>query len=144
MLVLNILRQKGNRVVTTRAAVPLLEAARILRKEKIGAMVVLDAGNELVGILSERDIVQALVDHDGDLSNTRVAEAMTERVVTCAPDATLDSVMRDMTKGRFRHLPVVQRGALIGIISIGDVVKNRVDELEFEASSLREYVNGAA
>jgi len=144
MHVHDILKQKGSRVVTTRAEVPLLDAARTLRAERIGAMVVVGPGGNVAGILSERDLVQALVDHDGDLSSACVADAMTRRVVVCAPDETLDGVMRDMTDGRFRHLPVMVHGRLAGIISIGDVVKNRVDELEFEASSLREYVNGAA
>jgi CBS domain-containing protein len=99
--------------------------------------------NEVAGILSERDVVHGLADHGARLLEMRVSEIMTKAVVTCAPDNTIEEIMREMTNRRIRHIPVLDSGRLCGIISIGDVVKNRLEELSAESDMLRNYIVGA-
>ena len=138
-----ILRTKGNRVTTIRSDATIADAVEILRQHGIGALVVSDGGGRVDGILSERDIVVALAD-DGTLLLARpVAEVMTRAVLVCTPEDTVAELMAEMTNRRIRHFPVVDDGKLVGIVSIGDVVKNRLDEIEFEASSLRSFIAGA-
>jgi CBS domain-containing protein len=121
---------------------PVSEAVTLLRQANVGALLVTDAGGTLVGILSERDIVRYLAEDGGDLMDKKTGDLMTRDVVTCKPQDRVEDLMRQMTEGRFRHLPVVENNKLIGIISIGDVVKHRLGELEAEASQLRAYISG--
>ena len=139
MKVASILAIKGDEVVTVGPSATLKEAADILTAEKIGAVVVAD-GHEALGILSERDIVRAVSRGGGGALNAPVSRFMTEKVITCSSDDTTDQLMDIMTGGRFRHVPVVEDGKLRGIISIGDVVKHRIAETEFEAEALRLYI----
>ncbi|MBU6507069.1 MAG: CBS domain-containing protein, partial [Alphaproteobacteria bacterium] len=108
------------------------------------ALVVSADGHRLDGILSERDIVHALADRGTAVLDLRVDELMTRRVVSCTPTDTIAELMGEMTRRRIRHLPVVDRGRLVGLVSIGDVVKNRLEEMEFETTSLRQFIAGAA
>ncbi len=140
MQVSDILAKKGNRVVTVRSDVSVATALQKLVLERIGALVVSDDGEHVDGILSERDIVRALAAEGAELlrADRRVADLMTRSVRVCAPGDPIKDVMDTMTRYRVRHLPVVEGGRLVGLISIGDVVKNRLDELELEANVLRD------
>jgi len=139
MSVKRILDDKGGDVETSSAETSVHEIAKVLADRKIGAVVILD-GSQIAGILSERDIVRAVA-RDGNAALEKPARAyMTEKVVTCALSETNDDVMHKMTDGRFRHLPVVDNDQLIGIVSIGDVVKRRIAEVEREASEMRNYI----
>jgi len=140
MLVSHILRQKGRDVVTVGPTIALAEAAHTLAKRKIGAVVVIGVKGDVAGILSERDIVNALA-VDGTHALARaVSTYMTRSVATCGERDTIDTIMEIMTDGRFRHVPVVEGGRLAGIVSIGDVVKTRIEESEREASALKQYI----
>jgi CBS domain-containing protein len=140
MNVAAILKYKGRAVTTAPPTITLLEVARRLAQRRIGAIVVEDERGALVGIVSERDIIRALSECGPDCLERPVAEAMTRHVVTCQETDTLDELMAMMTARRFRHLPVVTEGDLVGIISIGDVVKHHVAEIEMEATAMREYI----
>jgi CBS domain-containing protein len=144
MLIAQILAGKGREVVSTRPDATVAEVAALLKARRIGAVVVTDDGGELCGIISERDLARGLADHGADLLQMRVRDLMTTEVSTCAPDDGIDRLMQQMTEGRFRHLPVMQDGKMIGIISIGDVVKHRLQELEAEANLLHDYIAGGA
>jgi CBS domain-containing protein len=144
MLIRHILAGKGSDVVTTRPDATVTEVAKLLKAKRIGAVVVTDADEELCGIISERDLACGLADHGANLLAMRVADVMTSEISTCSPNDGIDRLMRQMTEGRFRHLPVVEDGRMIGIISIGDVVKNRLQELENEAHMLHDYISGGA
>ena len=143
MNVENILRNKGSAVVTARQSQTLQQIAKLIADHRIGAVVVVDAAGAPLGIVSERDIVNALARHGAGLLSLTVAQVMTRPVVTCDPAESVGELMAEMTNRRIRHLPVVQDGRLCGIVSIGDLVKNRLDEIEFEASSLRSFIAGA-
>lgn len=140
MNVYSILRQKGRAVTTASPAATLLDVAARLAAKRIGAIVVVGSGGEVAGIISERDIIRALSEAGPDCLTRPVSETMTRRVVTCQETDTLDELMAMMTARRFRHLPVVTDGALVGIISIGDVVKHHVAEVEMEATAMRDYI----
>jgi CBS domain-containing protein len=142
MNVETILRDKGDWVATIRPDATIAAAVEMLNRERIGALVVSDDGTEVAGVLSERDVVRALGLHGEDLLSRPVEEIMTRNVITCQPADTVGELMSEMTNRRIRHLPVVADGRLRGIVSIGDVVKNRLDEVEFEASSLRSFIAG--
>ena len=143
MNVETILRDKGDWVATIRPDATIADAVDMLNRERIGALVVSDdGGGDVVGMLSERDIVIALGRHGEGLLSRPVEEIMTRNVVTCEPGDTVGELMAEMTNRRIRHLPVVADGRLRGIVSIGDVVKNRLGEVEFEASSLRSFIAG--
>ncbi len=142
MKVETMLAAKGDKVVTLRPDATVATVIRMLKLEGIGALVVSEDGEKILGIISERDVVRALVDHGGEVLKVRVAELMTRSVKTCTLDANIKDVMAEMTRSRVRHLPVVRDGKLCGIISIGDVVKNRLEELETETSVLRDYIVG--
>ncbi len=142
MKVKAMLSTKESKVVTARPDTTVATAITLLKQERIGALVVSDDGDHVQGILSERDVVRALVDHGGDLLNKPVSDLMTRAVKTCTLDANIQDVMSEMTHSRIRHLPVLDDGKLCGMISIGDVVKNRLDELEAETTVLREYISG--
>ena len=139
-----ILRHKGNRVATIRSDALIEQAVDRLRELRIGALVVSNDGAVVDGIVSERDIVNALADIGADLMSRSVGEVMTRAVHTCEPSDSVAELMAEMTNRRIRHLPVVADGRLCGIVSIGDVVKNRLDEIESEATSLRSFIVGAS
>ena len=143
MNVETILRNKGNWVATIRPDATVADAVDMLNKERIGAIVVSDDGAGVDGILSERDIVIALGGNSADLLSRPVGDIMTRTVITCDPGDSVGELMAEMTNRRIRHFPVVADGRLIGIVSIGDLVKNRLDEIEFEASSMRSFIAGA-
>ena len=136
-----ILIRKGAIVFTIEPTESLANAAKALTHHDIGALVVTDAENHPVGIISERDIVRAIGEKESAAFETPVAEFMTRKVVFCNRRDNLVDLMRRMTDGKFRHLPVVEDGRLIGIVSIGDVVKCRLEELEQESATLREYIH---
>ena len=144
MLIAQILAGKGSDVISTQPDKTIGAVASLLKQKRIGAVVVTDADGRLCGIISERDLARGLADHGGRLLEMTVAQLMTAEVVTCAPDDGLEKLMQTMTEGRFRHLPVVKDGELIGIISIGDVVKHRLQELEAETHLLQDYIHGGA
>lgn len=141
MKVAAILKDKGGKVVTAKPEDTVAAVADLLKREKIGAVVVTGAGGSVAGILSERDIVRAIPAKGIDLLESRAADLMTRDVVTCTPDMDVHEVQKLMTEGRFRHIPVVVDGKLTGIVSVGDVVKQRLDELEAEAGALRSYIS---
>jgi len=139
MTVAAILKMKGNHVETTRPETTLYTVAWELKSRNIGALVVVgEDGASILGIISERDVVRALIEHDVHVLALPVSRVMTTRVFTCTPRDRVTAVMALMTRHRVRHLPVVEDGRLAGIVSIGDVVKHRIDELELEANTLRE------
>jgi CBS domain-containing protein len=131
--------KRGN-VITIEPTANLTAAIKLLAERRIGAVVILGADHRIVGILSERDIVRALAEHGPTALHEPVGQVMTRDVKTCSEADTIESLMGSMTTGKFRHMPVVERGQLIGIVSIGDVVKNRVEEIEHEAAALRDYI----
>jgi CBS domain-containing protein len=135
-----ILRAKGRSVATIRPDATVAAAVRELKTRGIGALLVSEDGKQVVGILSERDIVHALAEQGAGLLTTTVDRLMTRKVITCLPEDTVSDLMGRMTQHRFRHLPVVKDGVLLGIVSIGDLVKNRIEEVEFEADSLRSFI----
>jgi len=140
MLVSQILREKGRDVVTVAAEAPLGEAVRMLARHRIGALVVKGKGGAVAGVLSERDIVRALAESGTDALAKPLSSVMTRKVVTCAESDTVDDLMETMTHGRFRHVPVVEEGHLVGIVSIGDVVKTRIEETLRESQALKDYI----
>ena len=142
MQVMQILKHKGADVVTMSADETIAEAAQVLRERRIGAIVVVGPRGELQGILSERDVVRCLAQRGNEALDERVGAVMTSPVITCEADTSLEDLMRLMTNRRIRHLPVVRNGRLGGIISIGDVVRFRLMELESETETLREYIGG--
>jgi CBS domain-containing protein len=143
MTVSAILKQKGHDVVTVDARATLLEACDLLAARRIGAVVVVEGDRQIRGILSERDIVRAVARDGAKGLTAPVDSCMTREVVTCREADTIDRVMQLMTTGRFRHLPVADNGRLIGLISIGDVVKRRIEQVERDAEELRAYITAA-
>jgi CBS domain-containing protein len=143
MTVRAILDLKGRDVTTVAPDKTLGDAASLLSQHKIGALVVTGADRRVTGILSERDIVKAVSTGGAAALEDKVATRMTREVVTCGPQDTMAELMGRMTAGRFRHVPVVENGRLVGIISIGDVVKHRLAEMERESSALRDYIRTA-
>lgn len=142
MSVESILRTKGTGVVTIRSDETLEGVAKILSEKKIGAVVVSEDGVAVGGIISERDIVRAVAEGGGAALQHPVSSVMTSDVITCDRADSVESVMQKMTSGRFRHVPVVADGALLGIISIGDVVKRRIEDAVAEAEHLRGFIAG--
>jgi CBS domain-containing protein len=143
MNVESILKAKGRSVTTIAPEASVGDAIDLLRKKGIGAVVVSNDGNTVAGILSERDIVHALAERGPVFLDLPVSALMTRHVFTCRPADSIADLMAEMTERRIRHLPVVENGRLVGIVSIGDVVKNRLDEVESEASSLRQFITSA-
>jgi CBS domain-containing protein len=139
MQVDNILQSKGRTVVTVTARSSIQDAVDLLNKNRIGAVVVVD-GSKVVGIVSERDVVRHLGKDWSSLGARPVADIMTKGVVTTSPRATVAELMERMTEHRVRHIPVVEGGDLVGIVSIGDVVKRKIEETEQEAIALKEYI----
>jgi len=138
-----ILARKGTDVATIEPGASLLDAARVLAERNIGALVVSADAKAVEGVLSERDIVRRVARNGAVALRLLVGDVMTAEVITCDRHATADELMAIMTERRIRHVPVVEDGHLAGIVSIGDVVKSRMDELETEAESLHDYVTGS-
>lgn len=133
-------KKLGGDIVTIEPTADLATAAKLLSKHRIGSVVILGAGERLVGILSERDIVRAVSEQGAGALALPVGQVMTRDVATCGEDDTVASIMERMTAGKFRHMPVVANGRLVGLISIGDVVKQRVDEIVGESEAMRDYI----
>jgi CBS domain-containing protein len=140
MTVKAIVCRKGTDVVTIDPTASLANAAKTLATHRIGALIITGADRQIVGILSERDIVQALAERGSSALEEPVGQVMTRNVLTCSETDTVGEIMKRMTAGKFRHLPVVERGRLAGLISIGDVVKYRLEEMEHETKAMREYI----
>ena len=143
MLVKHILGEKGRDVIAIAADATLSEAARLLSRKRIGAIVVRDEAGGLAGILSERDVVRAVAEESVAALARPVSAYMTRAVATCGEQDSIEDLMEMMTVGRFRHVPVLEDGRISGMISIGDVVKTRIAETVREAASLREYISAA-
>lgn len=136
-----LLDMKGRHTITISASETLATVFGVLAEHKIGALVVCNDKNKVVGIISERDLVRAIAKDGERVLAWPVESAMTHEVVTCVESETIHDVMEKMTEGRFRHLPVVEDGKLKGVVSIGDVVKNRIEEVEREAEEIRSYIH---
>jgi CBS domain-containing protein len=139
MRISDLLRDKGSAVATVSPTTSVTELLGVLSKYNIGATVVTD-GDNVVGIVSERDIVRRLQEQGAELLGVAVGEIMTRSVVTCSPMDSVDSLAATMTERRIRHMPVVTDGRLIGIVSIGDVVKSRISQLETDREQLESYI----
>ncbi|MGV1914167.1 CBS domain-containing protein [Rhizobium sp. 22-785-1] len=142
IFVKEILDLKGREVVTVDPDMTLADAAVTLYEHRIGAVVVTDYNGAVLGIFTERDLVRAVAAKASAAMETRVADVMTKNVTRCTEETTTDDLMETMTGGRFRHLPVEADGRLAGIISIGDVVKARIGEIETEAAHIKAYIAG--
>ncbi len=140
MTVSTILAEKGRDVVTIQPGASLADAANLLAERRIGAALILGADRRLIGIISERDIVRALAASGVTALDLPVSQIMTRKVETCSESETISSIMERMTNGKFRHVPVVDQGRLAGIVSIGDVVKHRLQEMERESAAMRDYI----
>ncbi|MFG1346736.1 CBS domain-containing protein [Xanthobacter autotrophicus DSM 431] len=143
MTVSVILAHKGKDIVTIQPEGTLGAAVASLAEHRIGAIVVVDSHMAVEGIISERDVVRLIGERGVEALAAPLASVMTRSVVTCTPDETIPVIMERMTRGRFRHVPVVSGDKLVGIISIGDVVKFRVEEMERESAQLRDYIMSA-
>lgn len=135
-----ILAHKGRNVITISQDITLQDVSEILAKNGIGSIVVLDESESVIGIISERDIVRVLAEKGPKVLQEPVKICMTEEVITCSERDSVEQVMTAMSSGRFRHMPVVENGKLLGIISIGDVVKSKIEVAEKDAEHLRQYI----
>jgi CBS domain-containing protein len=140
MNVATILKQKGREVLTSGPDASLLEAAKLMSAHGVGCVVVADEHDQVVGIISERDIVRVLGRAGPSALDKPISSCMTRDVVSCREADTIERLMSEMTSHRFRHMPVVERGRLNGLVSIGDVVKMRIAEAEMEAAAMRDYI----
>jgi CBS domain-containing protein len=140
MLIAHVLRDKGAVVYTVRAEQTLEDAARILNEKKVGALVVIAEDGAISGVMSERDIVREIARNGGKSLGDTVATVMSRDVVTAEPTETVDEGLGRMTERRIRHLPVMQGGRLIGVVSIGDLVKHRIAAVEAEAAAMQAYI----
>lgn len=140
MFVSDILAQKGGLVYTVTPGTSIAQLSQQLSTRRIGSVLVLDGEGAVAGIVSERDLVRALASHGAKAMELEARQVMTRDVVTCDPDNSIDRVMQTMTQGRFRHLPVVRHGELLGLVSIGDVVKARLEETKHETEALKAYI----
>ena len=138
-----ILAAKGGDIISIEPTADLTAAARLLGARRVGAVLIRGAGGRLAGILSERDIVRAISEHGAAALVMPVGQVMTRNVATCGEDDSIASIMERMTGGKFRHMPVLSKGELIGLVSIGDVVKQRVEEIEQESEAMRDYIRTA-
>ncbi len=139
-----VLKQKGYEVTTVAPQQSVASLARLLTARRIGAAPVVDEVGRLVGIVSERDIVRGIAEHGEAVMGMAVGRLMTREVRTCAPEDAIVELMEVMTMQRIRHLPVIREGALAGIVSIGDVVKQRLHEAQSELEALRQYISSAS
>ncbi len=140
MNVATILGNKGGEVVSANTDASLLDIAKTLREHSIGCIVVSDGKDGIAGIVSERDLVRAIATSGTDILKSPVSRIMTKKVVSCRKSDTIHTIMAAMTDGRFRHMPVMEDNKLIGVISIGDVVRLRIAEAELEAAAMRDYI----
>ena len=140
MFVSDILSQKGGLVFTVTPGTSVAQLSQQLSTRRIGSVLVLDGEGSVAGIVSERDLVRAMASHGAKAMELEARQVMTREVVTCDPDDSIDQVMQTMTSGRFRHLPVVRHGELLGLVSIGDVVKARLEETKHETEALKAYI----
>ena len=136
----SILEAKGNAVITTRPETVVAEAIGLMVREKIGALLVCEANQVIVGIVTERDVLHGLVEHGSELLERRVADLMSRDVITASLDDDAGTLMTVMTEHRCRHIPVTENNVLCGLISIGDLVKNRLREMEQDTSQMRDYI----
>ncbi len=143
MNVKTILAAKGGDVISIEPTATLAAAVKLLAKHRIGAVVIRGAGDRLAGILSERDIVRSLSELGSAALDQAVGQVMTRDVETCSEDDSIADIMERMTLRKFRHLPVLTNGKLVGLVSIGDVVKQRVEEIESETEAMRDYIRTA-
>lgn len=141
MILADLLRARSNEVFKIKATDCIADAANELTKRKIGALLVEDDSGKIVGILSERDIVGGMGPHGADLHDVAVSELMTTNIVKCAPKDTVLEAMAMMTDRRIRHLPVFDGEDLVGLISVGDLVKCRISEVQAEAEAMRQYIS---
>ncbi len=139
MYVADILSIKGSSVTTVDAKASALAVAKRLRQERIGAMIVTNDGSSIEGIISERDLAYGLAMHAANLPEVAALELMTKSVVTCSPRETIGQIAKVMTQQRIRHLPVTDGHHLVGIVTIGDILKHRLEEVQLEANVLRDY-----
>lgn len=144
MQVSDILETKGDRVVSIDASITIRAVAEMLNRERIGALLIKEEGGGLAGIISERDIVRSLAEHGPGALDLPVSDFMSQSLVTCSPESSTEEIMTQMLESQIRHLPVVRDGALIGIISIGDVVKAVLSELRWMTKVLQDQVVAAA
>lgn len=140
--VATILQGKGSNVITARPDDDIIDVAKTLRKNRIGAVLITDAEGSLVGLTSERDIVMGMAEYGADAITRPVSDVMSTKLVVCEPHNDMVFVMACMTDRRVRHLPVMDNNKLVGIISIGDVVRERINNLESESETMREYIAG--
>ena len=143
MHVKNILSAKGGQVVSIGPTATLETAARTLAEHRIGALLVLGPDRRIIGILSERDIVRVLAEQGAGALTQPLSQVMTRKVFTCSPSETIGVIMERMTAGKFRHVPVIEQDQVVGMVSIGDVVKYRLQEMEHESAALRDYIQSA-
>ncbi|MBI1339946.1 CBS domain-containing protein [bacterium] len=140
MILDHILREKGREVFSVAEGATLREAAVLLDQRRVGAMVILNEAGAVIGVISERDIVRALARRGAPALSESVADLMTREVVTALPTDTVEAALNKMTDRRIRHLPVVERGRLLGVVSIGDLVKRRIEEASAEVDAIRSYI----
>ena len=144
MQVSEIIKDKGGKVISVAPTEPLERVSRVLRDARIGAAIVMDEDGRMAGILSERDIVHGVAGRGAQVLAEPASNFMTRDVPTCAPDASVDQLMGQMIDGRVRHLPVVDEGALVGVISVGDVVKHGLAEILAVRDTLQRYIHDAS
>ena len=143
MLVHQILKAKPDSgVLTVPAATKIGEAARVLADKRIGTVVVSETGKTADGILSERDIVRELANSGGSCLDRTVGDYMTRKLVTCTPQSSAEDVLHQMTNGRFRHMPVIEDGVMVGLVSLGDIVKAQLSQLSMEKDALEGMIMG--
>ena len=140
MTVSKILAEKGRDVVTTEPGATLGDVVKLLAEKRIGAIIVLGPDRRIVGIISERDIVRVLAERGPAVLGEPLSQTMTRKVSTCHENETIAAIMERMTAGKFRHVPVADQGRLIGMVSIGDVVRHRLHEMECESAAMRDYI----
>lgn len=140
MLIAHILKEKGGEVHSLLSSVTLCEATRALTAQRVGALVVLNEAGNLIGVLSERDIVREIARSGPSALNTQVGAVMTKDVITAQPTETLDDALARMSDRRIRHLPITDRDRLIGIVSIGDLVARKIEEAQNEAAAMHAYI----
>ena len=143
MTVKTILSRKGGDVVTIEPTADIATATKLLAQRGIGALVVCGSDRRLAGILSERDVVRLVAERGPASLQEPVAQVMTRKVVTCTQEETIASIMERMTTGKFRHVPIIEQDCIVGIVSIGDMVKHRLEVMERESAALRDYIRTA-
>ena len=140
MIVSQLLKSKGSQVYTVSEETNIIEISRILSEKRIGVVVIINKSKNVIGIISERDIIRGLSKYGEKVLDMPSKALMTKNVITSGLDSHIHELMREMTNSRIRHMPIVEDEKLVGLISIGDVVKNRVEELKAEGDMLREYI----